>query len=329
MKRLAFIGIVLIILVSIMSVPVAAKGPETEVWNVPGDFNTIQEAIDSADVVNGDTIRVGKGNHAGALVTKAVTIVGTGGAIIDDGPNSHSFLRAGFLFADDGAGSGATIRGFTFIGDYQSSYVDDGKLDFPIFSRGADDVTIEHNTMITSLQAITNWGGSGWVISHNDITDLGTLNGGGIGIFIGETTGGIVENNAVSHNKIRGVLHVWESDGGEYSGSGIVLYANFRWGAAGAEAIKNNIVVHNKVSMVSDNSEVVDIVAFEMTENWYPADPPDPTPIVIYDNAIGFNDFRGTEIQIVLTPEELEDYNSISRNLGENRGRGLHPSIFK
>ena len=50
----------------------------------------------------------------------------------------------------------------------------------------------------------------------------------------------------------------------------------------------------------------------------------DPFP-VIHDNAVGFNDFRGTTLQIVLTPEELADYNSISRNLGENRGHGLQP----
>jgi hypothetical protein len=49
---------------------------------------------------------------------------------------------------------------------------------------------------------------------------------------------------------------------------------------------------------------------------------------VIFDNAIGFNDFRGMELQIYLTPEDLGNYNDISRNLGDNRGHGLHPSVF-
>jgi hypothetical protein len=49
---------------------------------------------------------------------------------------------------------------------------------------------------------------------------------------------------------------------------------------------------------------------------------------VIHDNAIGFNDFRGTALQIALSPETLGDLNDISRNLGENRGHGLHPSAF-
>ena len=49
---------------------------------------------------------------------------------------------------------------------------------------------------------------------------------------------------------------------------------------------------------------------------------------VLFGNAIGFNDFRDTTSQIALTPEDLENYNTISRNLGDNRGHGLHPSVF-
>ena len=70
-------------------------------------------------------------------------------------------------------------------------------------------------------------------------------------------------------------------------------------------------------------SALVDVVAFEMTDTR-----DDETFAVIHDNAIGFNDFRGTALQIVLTPETLADANDISRNLGENRGHGLHPSVF-
>ncbi len=77
---------------------------------------------------------------------------------------------------------------------------------------------------------------------------------------------------------------------------------------------------------MSDNPNLVEVVAFELTDT---RDDPqaDPYP-VIFDNAIGFNDFRGTALQIYLTPEELEDHNDISRNLGNNRGHGPHPSVF-
>ena len=70
----------------------------------------------------------------------------------------------------------------------------------------------------------------------------------------------------------------------------------------------------------------VDVVAFELTDTRDDITA-DPFP-VIFDNAIGFNDFRGTEVQIAITPAELADYNVISRNLGDNRGHGLHPKLF-
>ena len=120
-----------------------------------------------------------------------------------------------------------------------------------------------------------------------------------------------------------------------------MIYADFRWGGAGASEISNNKVTKNKVSMVLDDPRTqpvpedneVDIVAFELTQSYYPDDPPgypDPLPeddVVIKDNAIGFNDWRGTELQMDITLG-LEEYNDISRNFGDNRGHGLHPSIF-
>lgn len=186
-----------------------------------------------------------------------------------------------------------------------------------------NDVTVDHCTFINPIQAVSNWMGSGCQISHNTITDLRTKNGGGIGILIGDRSGGTVENNVVSHNKIAGTLHVSSNDCGQYAGSGIVLYADFRWSAEGSEAIKNNRINKNKVSLVSDNPELVDVWAFEMTDTR-----DDSTLIVIFDNAVGFNDFRGTVNQIALTPSNLDEYNAISRNLGENRGHGLHPKAL-
>lgn len=317
MKRL------LIICVAAVFMTVQGNTVQAVTWYVPEDFATIQLAIDDASVADGDKIVVQAGIYFGATVNKAVEIVGED-AVINDGPNTHSFLRGGFVFPGGGTGSGATIRGFTFLCESQPGYTDDGKLDFPVFSRGANEVTVEHNLMVNSLQAITNWSGSGWEIAHNEIHDLQTLNGGGIGILVGDYQGGTVEDNMISHNTITGTLNVWENDGGGYAGSGIVLYADFRSGKAGAYEIKNNIVIKNKVSLVSDTPDVVDVVAFELTDTR----DNETLDSVIFDNSIGFNDFRGTVLQIALTPEKLDECNDISRNLGENRGQGLHPSVF-
>jgi len=282
-------------------------------WNVPGDFSSIQEAIDSSAVEPGHTILLAPGNHAGALVTKSVEIQGEGGAVINSGPLHPAGLSMGFrLLAGSG---GATISHLGF------------EVDLAIMNGDAvDDITVDHCTFTNTIQAVSNWSGSGWQISHNVITDLRTRNGGGIGILVGDRFGGVVEDNVISHNKINGTLYVDPNDGGGYCGSGIVLYADFRWGMAGAEAIRNNRVVKNHVGLTSDTPLVVDVVAFELTDS---RDDINAVPYpVVYDNAIGFNDWRGTTLQMVFTPAELEAENIVSRNLGDNRGQGLHPSIF-
>jgi hypothetical protein len=311
MKKLMFALVVLTLLV----VPsTALAGQPGNAWYVPGDFATIQEAIESDAVEDGDTIRVGPGNFAGAEVTKSVTIKGEGRAVIDSGPMHPAGLSQGFRLL---AGSdGATISHLTFDG-----------VDLAIMNgAGADNVTVTQCRFNNAIQAVSNWRGSGWEISHNTITDLRTRSGGGIGILVADYSGGVVLDNVVSHNTIVGTLHVDPNDCGDYNGSGIVLYADFRWGGGGAEAIAYNRVVKNKVSLVSDTPNVVDIVAFELTDS---RDDTSAVPFpVIFDNAIGFNDFRGTTLQLDITPLDLEDCNYISRNLGNNRGHGLHPSLF-
>jgi len=307
MRKLLIFCVAVAFVFALGNTAIAAK------WEVPGDFATIQDAIDSSDVLDGDTILVGKGTHAGALVTKAVEIKGQGRAVINDGPIHPAGLTMGFRFL---AGSdGATISHLRF------------EVDLVIMNGAAvNDVTVDHCTFINSVQAVSNWGGSGWQISHNVITDLRTRNGGGIGILVADWTGGVVKDNVISHNEIAGTLHVDPNDGGGYCGTGIVLYADFRWGWAGAEEISNNRVVKNKISLESDTPEVVDVVAIELTDT---RDDENLDPVV-FDNAIGFNDLRGTERQISLTPENLDEVNYISRNLGDNRrGQdGLHPSVF-
>jgi len=281
-------------------------------WQIPGDFPTIQAAIDSALVLEGDRIQVEPGEHAGALVSKSVEIKGEGGAIISSGPAHGSGMSQGFRIL--AGGEGATISHLTLT------------TDLAIMNGGAvDNVTVTQCTFLNTVQAISNWSGSGWEISHNIITDLRTRCGGGIGILIADFQGGVVADNIVSHNKVSGTLHVSDGDCGGYSGSGIVLYADFRWSREGTDSIEFNRVVKNKVSLTSDTPDVVDVVALELTE----ASAPGAETLFITNNAIGFNDLRGTETQLAFTPTSVEGENKVSRNLGDNRGHGLHPSLFQ
>ena len=310
MKRIITAAVIALLLLSLLAAPaVAAKGKfKTAVWNVPRDYATIQEAIDSADVSAGDIIVLAPGDHAGALVTKEVQIKGSRHTVISSGPAHSSGMSQGFRLME--GSDGAKISNLRFT------------VDLAIMNGASvNDVRVEHCTFTSPVQAVSNWGGSRWKISHNVITDLRTRNGGCIGILIGDRFGGVIEGNEVSYNTIKGTLYVGggyadpSQEQGGYNGSGIVLYADFRYsGFLGAEAIKNNKVTGNKVAMTSNNPEVVDIVAFEMTDSR-----DDAGLNIIFDNTVTFNDFRGTEIQIDLTPDNLGDYNNISRNFGENR----------
>jgi hypothetical protein len=280
-------------------------------WRVPGDFATIQAAIDSPSVVPGDRILVGPGSFAGALVDKGVHIQGHGRTTIASGPAHPSGMSQGFRLLE--GADGTTISHLRFT------------VDLAVIG-GADTshVTVTQNTFVSPVQGVSAWRASGWEITHNVITDLRTNCGGGIGILLGDYTGGSWTDNVISNNRIHGTLRVKAGDCGGYNGSGIVVYADYRWGRLGASLIAFNRIVKNDVALVSDAPATVDVVALELTEA---TDAPLATH-VIRDNAVGFNDFRGTALQIVLTPEELADLNAISRNLGENRGHGLHPSAF-
>jgi hypothetical protein len=293
--------------------PGQAAPAQAPTWRVPGDFATIQDAVKSSNVQNGDQIILTGGSHNGVVLTKSLHFTGIGGASIDNGPMHPAGLSQGFRL--EAGSDGSSFENLIFT------------TDLAIFNSvdGVDGVTVARNTFLNAIQAVSAWRGDGWNIHHNNIVDLRTRCGGGIGILLGDYNGGIVQDNIVANNKITGTLHVSAGDCGGYSGTGIVVYADFRWGRLGAAEIKNNQIVNNSVAMSSDNASLVDVIAVELTDT---RDDPLLGPTTIFGNAIGFNDFRGTLNQIVLTPSNLDVVNTISRNLGDSRGHGSHPSVF-
>ena len=302
------------VLILVMFFIVGASTVSAKTWSVPRDFTAIQAAIDDPNVQDGDKIMVGPGTFAGATVSKAVKIQAKGFTIINDGPLPWGTARpfaAGFFFPGNGVGSGASIRDFQFQ-----------DVEFPIFSRGANDVTVDGCKIANAIQAVTDWHGQRWQVTDNRIVDLQSSNGGGIGILVGgvsQNWQGDIVGNFIAGNTIQGTLHVMPGDGGGYNGSGIVLYADFRWGAQGANSIAYNQVTKNIVRIESDNPSLVDIAAVELTDT---RDDPNIEPI-IFNNFIGFNDLRGTSLQLDLTPDNLDEVNWIFKNSGEKRGHGF------
>ena len=271
-------------------------------WRVPGRFPTLQAAIDSSLVKDGDVLRVLPGRRTGATVTKAVVLRALGCVTIVDGPAVNDLGKAGFLFPGGGAGSGATVDGFTFEG-----------VAFPVFSRGANDVSVTHNTMHRPLQGVSNWAngtwGRGWDITHNTILDLRTSCAGGIGILIGDYKGGAVTGNVIAHNEVRGRVRVPSDDCGGYDAPGIVLFADWRYDGDGAR-ISGNRVTKNRVSLSSSRPALVPVAGVELSDTRDVE-----TELDIKRNAVVYNDLRGLAVPVALTPDELSTVNRIEKNL--------------
>ena len=304
--RYVSIVAILLLLVTPQSV-IAGQGANT--WTVPGDFATIQEAIDSEDVLAGDTIRVGPGNFAGANLTKGVHIKGVGQTIIDSGPEGPFGGTFGFYLP---AGSdGASFSQLTFT------------VYLGIYAWSANDVTVEHCRFLDPFQAITNWGGSNWYIHHNTIVNVitvgevwdeetGATGIGGTPIVIGgrEDGAGTVQNNIVSHNTVTGeVLFAPEDDGTEGGIYGIIVAA-----IPGAEAVSGNLFSYNKIDLVSKDPELREVTAFGLLDWRAPGSTPDSCA-VIHDNTITLNDLRGPDYPFEIYPEALWGCNTIDRNL--------------
>ena len=280
-----------------------------DTWYVPGDFSTIQDAVDAAS--HGDVIIVAAGEWDGAIVDKAVEIRGEDGAVINDGP-AHSKWTCGFKLIS--GSSGATISHFTFEG-----------LGLPIYGLGVDDVTVEHNKIYDTMQGITNWDGDGWVIRLNVIEGIAILyNSGGIGICVGSRNSP-VSGNVVAYNKIFAEI----PDDHAFSVGGILLCTDERYGWNPGE-VTNNKIIHNRVKVTGPKSWSIALQVIGLSEYPPPEDEVEYAKTMLYDNLVGFNVLRRSDLFVECLPTELEEVNTISFNVpGRVRGRPeIPPTVF-
>jgi hypothetical protein len=234
-------------------------------------FPTIQAAVDDVKLseVGEKTIKVlGSYNGPGAVIDKpAIKIVGNAGATINDGPLSHPGLglRAGFLFLDTHQGNSTTIQGFTFDCNDQ--------LVFPVFSRGADYISVISNVMNGPVQGITNWNGIGWYIKNNKIGSVRALSGGGIGIFIGSFDSGrpalfnLALGNSVTGSPV---------GNGGYSTPAIALMSDVTSNLSGS--VMWNVILSNYCQSASESG-----IGIELTD-LNPWQPTVSNNVVIYNN---------------------------------------------
>jgi hypothetical protein len=300
--RRAAIALVLLILL-VPQPAMAGLGGNT--WTVPGDFATIQEAIDCDEVLPGDTILVGPGNFAGGTVTKGVHIRGRGQTVIDSGPEGPFGGTFGFYLP--AGGDGASFSNLTF------------EVLLGIYARPANNVTIRNCRFLDNFQAITNWGGSNWRIFNNTITNIITVGeerptyvgvGGTPIVLGGRIDDGAVaaRHNLVVGNRINGeVLFDPADDGNEGNIWAIAVVAD-----VGTEAISGNVFSYNQVSLVSNHPDVRQVAAVGLAD-FRGAETPAACE-VIFNNMFTMNDFRGPDLQFEVNPEDLWDCNRMFMN---------------
>jgi len=271
MKRVCLAWMILVLMLGFVCFAIAEPNPKTEttttwasiksdgvvtvkaapkksVTMVPRDYATIQEAIDEADP--GDTIKVAAGEYAGAEIDKPVSLIGANSVItnLPGTPRIQPHLPAGFKLID--GADGTSIRGFVFDGKDFAEKLGESWPDAPdvlalaVYSKSVDNVVIEHNTVLGTMQGISNWYGNGWVISHNDVVEQGYRNGGGLGILVGSSMlsqGEPVSGNVIEYNRVTGTINA--DFPGNYSMAGIVLFG-----------VVGTVVRNNKVAFVNECS---------------------------------------------------------------------------
>ncbi|HEX6835460.1 MAG TPA: hypothetical protein VF334_02750 [Polyangia bacterium] len=292
----------------VLCVMVASGAASAATLRVPEDFATIQAAVQAAS--GGDRIRVGPGKWCGASVDKRVrlegwalpTIVGCATPTLDGLP-----LRVGFLL---GAGaSGSQVRGFAFDGRGVSN-TNTTPLAFAVFARSVDDVVITGNVVVGTAQALTNTGGSGWLVDWNAVFGLTAFTcdgfcGGGDGIVFQQrdTTLKRAVGNSAEHNFVSGVI---PNGLKEFDMTGIVIF-----GQKGATASFNLLAIPKR-------DATVDGIGVLVSDRCCGEDAPFATSV---DSVIVGNDGRRSDIAVRVTRDFMNGTgNTEGAFIAGNRG---------
>jgi parallel beta-helix repeat protein len=219
--------------------------------NVPGEYSTIQLAVDNAQ--DGDTIMVASGTYSGAKIDKKLFLYGDpdGGTVITSGVHYGGGAPLDTAFHLDTGADGTEIRNFTINCDQSSSFF------FAVFSRGIDNVTIDSLVVNDTIQGISNYGGNEWNITNNTFIDTYPAGGGGIAIWVGiNPTYPVAQGNLIEKNTMTTSL----PGAPTFTCAAITLGFDARSGSeTGNEDLSNNRILNNTITVTGDQTNTVGI----------------------------------------------------------------------
>jgi parallel beta-helix repeat protein len=217
---------VLVVLCSAAAWPIPATASNT--LNVPGNYPTIQSAIDAA--ANGDTVLVAPGTYAEGIdfKGKAITVTSAQGASVTAIDGSGLVRVVNF---SGGEGRGSVLQGFTIQHGYAAGANGYSGAGIQVLSASP---TLSGNSIVDNIACGSGAGvfvsfGSpliqGNTISRNS-QQLGCSGGNGGGVYVGGAASAQLLGNTISNNK-------------NDFGGGIALFA------AGTPTLSNNRVFGN------------------------------------------------------------------------------------
>jgi len=234
------------------------------VINVPADYSTIQEAINTS--INGDTVLVASGTYYENINFRGKNILLSSYYIFNEDVSyiSNTIINgsqpvhqdtASCVLIVSGEDSSATLQGFTLTGGTGTKWIDEHGAGTYVEGGGIliaySTPTIKNNLIINNEairtgSGITSAGGGGIragderpTIINNVITSNSGMYGGGIVL---NYTGAYVKNNIVYNNKVYQAV----AGAPTFGGGGIWINSNFAFNKP--NILENNTIVGNSSS---------------------------------------------------------------------------------
>ena len=200
--------------------------------NVPGDFNSIQQAVNN--VSSGDTIFVHTGTYyERVVINKSIALVGENrGSTIIDGSQSGNVI---YIVNT----ANVTIEGFTVRRSGTSP-------NCGIFVDHSVDITIRNNRIIDNAEGISLLSSSGNVICDNNISNNND------GIYLFSSSDNVISRNTISLSNYDGIYLYYSVN--NVLSHNFVLYNNLDGISlyySGSNVIYGNTVLNNYYGITS------------------------------------------------------------------------------